>query len=144
MEGVSGFIVFNLTVGQLLNGLQYLFVYSFREIIEAMTGTLPTIPYTDCRCPETHPRLLPSNPYYCMKNGVTTGQMAGKLQRLSAESHPPEYLVDGEVITYWLSEKINDVTIELDLKYSRLQVCSILDTFEIFELSSSRTKHLTM
>ena len=54
-----------------------------------------------------------------MKNGVTSGQL---LLRLSPESHVPEYLVDGESITTWLSEQVDDVTIEIDLKYPLLQV----------------------
>ena len=86
-----------------------------------MTGKLPEIPYTACRCPETHPRLNENNPFYCMKNGVTSGGQP--LKRLSAESHPPEYMVDGGVITYWISEQVSDVTIDVELKYSKLQVC---------------------
>ena len=86
-----------------------------------MTGKLPEIPYTACRCPETHPRLNENNPFYCMKNGVTSGGQP--LKRLSAGSHPPEYMVDGGVITYWISEQVNDVTIDIELKYLKLQVC---------------------
>lgn len=88
-------------------------------MIEAKTGVLPNIPYSDCRCPESHPRLSPENVFYCMKNGASSRQV---VQRLSEESHVPEYLVDGEAITYWLSQQVNQVTIEIDLKYSLLQV----------------------
>ena len=95
--------------------------FSFREVVEAMTGKLPEIPYTACRCPETHPRLNENNPFYCMKNGVTSGGQP--LKRLSAGSHPPEYMVDGGVITYWISGQVNDVTIDIELKYLKLQVC---------------------
>jgi len=54
-----------------------------------------------------------------MKNGASSSQL---VQRLSEESHVPEYMVDGEAITYWLSEQTAEVSIEIDLKYSRLQV----------------------
>ena len=92
----------------------------FREVVESMTGTLPSTPYPNCRCPESHPRISTKNPFYCMKNGAFTNKLVG---RLSPQSHPPEYLVNGEVINYWLSEQVNQVTLEVDLKYSRLQVC---------------------
>ena len=32
-------------------------------------------------------------------------------------------MVDGGVITYWISEQVNDVTIDIELKYLKLQVC---------------------
>lgn len=98
-----------------------------REVIESMNGTLVPIPYTHCRCPESYPLVSATNPFYCMKNDVKTGQLAGQLQRLSVTSHPVDYLADNEVITYWLSEKVNSVTLEFDLQFSRLQVCHIVD-----------------
>ena len=58
-----------------------------------------------------------------MKNGVSGGQL---VQRLSSESHVPEYLVDGEAITYWISQKVDNANIEIDLKYTRLQVSIII------------------
>nr|XP_047132108.1 usherin isoform X3 [Hydra vulgaris] len=89
-----------------------------REIIEAMTGLLPEIPYTYCHCPETHPRLAPSNYFYCMKNDANSNDM---VLRLSENSHPPEYLVDG-LVSYWISEMVPQVTLTIDLKYANMQV----------------------
>lgn len=100
-----------------------------REVIESMNGTLVPIPYTHCRCPESYPLVSATNPFYCMKNDVKTGQLAGQLQRLSVTSHPVDYLADNEVITYWLSEKVNSVTLEFDLQFSRLQIYLVSITF---------------
>ena len=93
--------------------------FSFREVIESQTGQLPEVSHTNCRCPESHPRISPTNLFHCMKNGAETSPL---VERLSKESHVPEYMVDGEAITYWISEQVNDVFIEIDLKYSKLQV----------------------
>ncbi|XP_066923568.1 usherin-like [Clytia hemisphaerica] len=119
----------SIRVGQNLQGDQYKGLMqdirffskglTNREIVECQKGVIPDVPYSQCRCPESHPRISPSNVFHCMKNGAQSSQ---RIERLSKESHVPEYLVDGEAITYWISEQTNEVTIDIDLKYSKLQV----------------------
>ena len=64
-----------------------------------------------------------------MKNVASGSQL---VQRLSDESHVPEYMTDGEAITYWLSEQTDEVSIEIDLKYSRLQVSELSFNFPYY------------
>lgn len=91
-------------------------------MVESRTGLLPEVAHSKCRCPKSHPRISATNPFHCTKNGA--GGSTNPVVRLSKESHVPDYLVDGEAITYWISEQVNDAFIDIDLKYDKLQVCS--------------------
>ena len=51
------------------------FLFKFRrEIVECQKGVIPDVPYPQCRCPESHPRISPSNVFHCMKNGAQSSQ----------------------------------------------------------------------
>lgn len=86
-----------------------------------MNGSLTFVSYPNCRCPDTHPKLSPKNSFFCMKNGLYSGDL-DLVNRLSLTSYPPEYMVDGVMSSYWLSEQKESVTIDFSLKYSNLQV----------------------
>ena len=93
-----------------------------REVIEAMTGRMPTVyGYSYCRCPPSHPRISLTNPLYCIENGAVSSS-ASPVSRLGTKSHPPEYLVNGGVIKPWISEMVENATVEIDLVYKELQV----------------------
>ena len=86
-----------------------------------MNGTLlPVYGYPHCRCPPSHPRISLSNPLYCTENGIDSS--ARPQLRLSAESHAPEFLVDGDIVKPWISELVENATVEIDLVYQKLQV----------------------
>ena len=86
-----------------------------------MNGTLPSVyGYSFCRCPTSHPRISLTSPLYCIENGVTSTDKPQS--RLSENSHPPEYTVDGDVVKPWISQLVDNATIEIDLVYSKLQV----------------------
>lgn len=91
------------------------------EVVEAMNGTLPSIyGYSHCRCPPSHPRISLTSPLYCIENGVSSTE--SPQSRLSPNSHPPEYTVDGDVVKPWISQLVENATIEIDLVYRNLQV----------------------
>ncbi len=97
----------------------------YREVIEAMNGTLPSVyGYSYCRCPPSHPRIAITNSFYCTENGAVSTQEP--VLRLSSDAHPPEYLLDGSVTNYWISEMVENATIEVDLVYRNLQVFRLL------------------
>ena len=51
-----------------------------REINEVMSGTLPVVGIeSNCRCPESLPRINPANISTCLPNGPETGVASDRL-----------------------------------------------------------------
>ena len=91
-----------------------------------MTGTMPSVyGYSYCRCPPSHPRISLTNPLYCIENGVTSSSVS-PVSRLGTKSHPPEYLVNGGIIKPWISQMVENATVEIDLVYKELQVSVVV------------------
>ena len=86
-----------------------------REIEEVYNGSLPEVrSQSSCRCPPTHPRTVPDLTHFCIHNGVPDNTV-DKVSRLNSDSHPLEYLNDGDSNTIWVSAFLDDVTIQVDL-----------------------------
>ena len=74
-----------------------------REVVEVYNGQLPNVSVqTDCRCPSSRPRLKPGSELYCLANeGV--GSPANEEYRLSTNAFVPDFMVDGQTDTMWIS-----------------------------------------
>lgn len=89
--------------------------------MEAFTGKLPSVYIANhCRCPPTHPKIIEGEPAKCLKNREI-GALDTKL-RLKDTAHPIQYATDGDLLTFWLSEITENVTLDINLLYERLQV----------------------
>ncbi len=79
------------------------------------SGELPTLAIqSECRCRGSHPRVNPSQTTHCIPNGVPDN-LGDELLRLNNESHPLQYLSDGDSNSYWVSSFTSDVMVTVDL-----------------------------
>jgi usherin len=94
-----------------------------REVTEVYTGTFPTTYIaSECRCPPTHPKIsvrLPGRK--CAKNWDNSERDLAS--RLADTAHPVEFATDGDNWSYWLSQDVDQVTIDVDLMHGQIQVC---------------------
>ena len=98
-----------------------IFLYFFREAIELFTGVLPSAYVAShCRCPPTHPKINAAEPAKCLKN--LEGNATDSVSRLADTAHPIEFATDGDTLSFWLSEITENVTIDINLKYTGFQV----------------------
>ena len=92
------------------------------EIDEVYSGVLPPVRIqSNCRCPPTHPRESPLQTTSCIANGepVTTSTAVA---RLNINTHPLEFVNDGDVSTFWISTTLEHATISVNLG-DIFQVC---------------------
>ncbi|CAG11042.1 unnamed protein product, partial [Tetraodon nigroviridis] len=108
---------------------------SNREIMEVYSGVLPKLhAQSECRCPQTHPRVHPLIERYCISNGVedTTND---RVLRLNLNAHPLSYMNDQDMGTSWISKIMSPqeldegVTITLDLANGQYQVFHVIVQF---------------
>ena len=110
-------------------------MYLFREAIEVFTGVLPfAYVASSCRCPPTHPKINVAEPAKCLKN--LEGDL-DTVSRLADTAHPIEFATDGDTLSFWLSEITNNVTIDINLSYSGLQVILSYFIFFVFKYSEA-------
>ena len=99
-----------------------IFLYFFREAIELFTGVLPSAYVaSNCRCPPTHPKINAAEPAKCLKN-LEGNNATDSVSRLADTAHPIEFATDGDTLSFWLSEITENVTIDINLKYTGFQV----------------------
>ncbi|KAK3603067.1 hypothetical protein CHS0354_015760 [Potamilus streckersoni] len=85
------------------------------EIAEDYSGVLPKLRVqSSCRCPSAYPRVSPLKAHYCIKNGVPDNT-ENDLLRLNPESHPLEYVNDGDSNSIWISNFLNQANVIIDL-----------------------------
>lgn len=98
----------------------------------------------ECRCPNEFPRNENLNSEYCIKNSLDPSKLtsSSKKNRLNDDTHPLEYINDGNLNTRWISCILtvnNPIVIELDL----LNGVYLIQRIEIFFTSLPPT-HLTV
>lgn len=109
---------------------------NFREIVEVMKGSLPwahAIPA--CRCPPSHPRILPGNDRFCIKNGVPDTSLDTVL-RISSNAHPLQYANDGDPNSFWVSSFLDEIIFTLDMQNGQFQVCGIKEVLSVIRFQS--------
>ncbi|XP_041469805.1 usherin-like [Lytechinus variegatus] len=102
-----------------------------REIEELATGTFPQLHVqSDCRCPDSHPRVNPLEERYCLKNGEPDTS-ADQISRLNQDSHPLQFANDGDLGSYWVSTLTNgrSITVDIDLGSREYQVFYVVLQF---------------
>jgi len=114
----------------------YTFVYSFhdsllvvmlekycREILDTYTGSFPQVRIkSDCRCSASKPRIHPQTTTMCVNNSVAVDRGAttrmtmnntSDTWRLDVNSHPLEYVNDGDVNSFWVSTALQQISLTI-------------------------------
>ncbi|KYO43601.1 usherin isoform J [Alligator mississippiensis] len=136
-----------LQVGQSFSGLEqfvgrmqdfrwYQVALTNRDILEVFSGKFPHLhTQSECHCPNSHPRVHPLVPRYCIPNGAddTTND---RVLRLNPDAHPLHYINDDDIGTSWISSVFTNVThlnrgviITIDLQNGQYQVFYIILQF---------------
>ncbi|XP_071790086.1 usherin-like isoform X2 [Asterias amurensis] len=123
-----------LTEGnQYLGRMQDFFVFqdtlTNREIVELATGSFPGVhAQSECRCPDSHPRINPLEDRLCLKNGEpdTTDDT---LARIGEYAYPLEFANDGDVGSSWVSTFTDDIMLYVDLVSGEFQVFYVVLQF---------------
>nr|XP_006813188.1 PREDICTED: usherin [Saccoglossus kowalevskii] len=129
-----------IRVGQRLNGasqyigrMQEFQFYSLtltnREIHFIATGTwLSVHVQSECRCPDSHPRVNPTDSRFCIKNDEpdTTSNAEWRVNQFA---HPLTFANDGDLSSYWISAFLDDITIVIDLNNGQYQVFYVVLQF---------------
>lgn len=101
----------------------YLYAENCREICETYTGSFPSVRIqSDCRCSASTPRIHPQITTMCINNSVVDSGAAyrvtmnnqsdtGDTWRLDVNSHPLEYVNDGDVSSFWVSTALQQVSL---------------------------------
>ena len=91
-------------------------------MVEVFTGTLPqTRIQSTCRCPEEYPALTGKDELYCAKNPPAPHPESK--YRVNDYFHPPEFVNDGKLSTFWVSAiKEDNVALSIDLQ-DQYEVC---------------------
>ena len=100
---------------------EMMMIYYYREIWETYSGSFPLVRIqSSCRCPASKPRVHPLMTTICINNsavtdGGATWRMKMNNSRLDVNSHPLEYVNDGDINSFWLSTSLQQVTLTIDL-----------------------------
>ncbi|XP_022099403.1 usherin-like isoform X2 [Acanthaster planci] len=127
-------------VGQRLTGgdqypgrMQDFYIYAEtltnREIVELATGSFPEVhAQSDCRCPDSHPRVNPLDDRFCLRNGDPDTTI-DRQYRLRLDAYPLEFANDGDVGSSWVSTFTDDIMLFVDLVSGEFQVFYVVLQF---------------
>ncbi|XP_041351149.1 usherin-like [Gigantopelta aegis] len=102
-------------IGKLQNFRFFSSALTNREVAQVYSGVFPEVRIqSDCRCPESHPRIKAQSSHYCIANGVPDNAGSDVL-RFNKESHPLEYANDGDSNSIWVSKFVDRLNITIDL-----------------------------
>ncbi|XP_077990481.1 usherin-like [Glandiceps talaboti] len=127
-------------IGQRINGasqfvgrMQEFKFYSFtltnREIHLDATGQWPDVHVqTQCRCPDSHPRVNPLDSRFCIRNGEP--DITDETEwRVNENAHPLTFANDGDLGSYWISSFTDFITIDINLQNGQYQVFYVVLQF---------------
>jgi hypothetical protein len=96
--------------------LQYIFAF-YREINQIYTNSAKlddVYPHSECRCPETHPKINTTESYYSLQCENENGGLTNRFKTDSVV----EYIIDNNKNTGWKTSQENVMlTIQLEAKY---------------------------
>ncbi|XP_033110841.1 usherin-like [Anneissia japonica] len=119
----------NQYVGRMQDFYFYQYTLTNREIEELATGVFPEVHVqSDCRCPDSHPRINPVESRYCIPNGVSD-TTSDQMYRLDENAHPLTFANDGDLGSYWVSSFTDDLLVQIDLENGQYQVFYVVLQF---------------
>ncbi|XP_071494817.1 LOW QUALITY PROTEIN: usherin-like [Diadema antillarum] len=119
----------NQFVGRLQDLYFYQETITNREIVELATGVFPPVhAQSECRCPDSHPRVNPLKESYCLKNGEPDTS-PDQISRINQDAHPLQFANDGDLGSYWVSTLADNITIDITLGSREYQVFYVVLQF---------------
>ncbi|XP_071962430.1 usherin-like isoform X2 [Antedon mediterranea] len=116
-------------IGRMQDFYFYQYTLTNREIEQLATGTFPEVHVqSDCRCPDSHPRINPVESRYCIPNGVSD-TTSDQMYRLDENAHPLTFANDGDLGSYWVSSFTDNVILQIDLQNGEYQVFYVVLQF---------------
>ena len=127
-----------------------------REVSETYTGSFPSVRIqSDCRCSASKPRIHPQTTTMCINNSLVVNSLdrgdtkrtkmnnSSDSWRLDINSHPLEYVNDGDIGTFWVSTALQQTSLTVmfgDIFQVLAALFYVPKLFNTFRLQSGRKK----